>query len=193
MDLKEIMTISGYSGLFKVISQGKNSIIVESLTDGKRMPAFSTHKISSLDDIAIFAENEDIPLKQVLKNIFEKENGKKCPVTSEDHMVQRNYFLEVLPNYDQARVYASDIRKALNWYNQLLEHNLLVFEEEKTETVETDDKVDAKTKKTNVKSDKTNSVKQTRPEKKTAPKKEKSVQPKKTNSPIKNTSRKVGD
>ena len=131
MDLSKIMTISGKSGLFQVVSQLKNAVLVESLIDKKRFPAFSHDRISTLEEISIFTYKEDILLKDVLKNIFEKEQGKPAPDAKSDDKTLKAYFLEILPDYDQDRVYVSDIRKVLSWYNQLLEHNLLDFTEEK--------------------------------------------------------------
>lgn len=101
--LKGILAVSGQSGLFKMISQAKNSIIVESLVDGKRMPAYATSRISALEDISIFTEEADVKLVDVFKSIFEKENGGP----SISHKVSANelksYFAEVLPDYDRDR------------------------------------------------------------------------------------------
>ena len=126
--LKGILAISGQPGLFKMIAEAKNNIIVESLLNGKRMPAYSTSKISSLEDIAIFTETSEVPLKDVLKLIAEKEkNG----------MIEKNfsgnelkaYFAEVLPEYDRDRVYTSDMKKMIQWYNLLQKNGLLDVEE----------------------------------------------------------------
>ncbi len=147
MDLKKIMSIAGYPGLYKLITQGKNNIIVESLIDRKRMPAFSTHKISALEDIAVFTEEKEVPLKDVLKSIFDKEQGKECIDPKADPEKLKEYFAAVLPAYDRDKVYASDIKKMLTWYNLLLKNSLLDFTEEekpeeaaeKTETSATED------------------------------------------------------
>lgn len=128
--LKDILSISGQSGLFKVISKGSKNLIVESLLTGKRLPAHSTNKVISLDDIAIYTSNGEVPLRIVLKKIAEKEDSKPCidPKLSNDAL--KKYFLEVLPDYDQDRVYVSDIKKVLLWYTILQEKEMLNFEEE---------------------------------------------------------------
>ena len=135
--LKGILAVSGQSGLFKMISQAKNSIIVESLVDGKRMPAYATSRISALEDISIFTEEADAKLIDVFKNIFEKEDGGQ----SISHKVSANelksYFTEILPDYDKDRVYVSDIKKVVMWYNLLVNKDVFKFGEEETNTEET--------------------------------------------------------
>ena len=128
--LKEILSISGKPGLFKLISNTPNALIVESLLDGKRSPAYSNAKIIALEDISIYTENEDIPLKSVFKRIFEKENGKPAINHKESANAITAYIESVLPGYDKNRVYVSDMRKMIQWYNLLLSKNLLNFEEE---------------------------------------------------------------
>jgi len=126
--LKEILSITGKPGLFKVISQGKNMLVVESLIDGKRMPSYTKDKIVSLGDIAIFTEDAEIPLGQVLENVKAKENGALCSIdTKASNDVLRNYMSEVLPEYDRERVYPSDIRKMIVWYNILIKSNITDF------------------------------------------------------------------
>lgn len=132
--LKEILSISGKPGLYKLISNASNAIIVESIVDGKRFPAYSNSKIIALEDISIYTENEDMPLKEVFKRIFEKENG----ITSIGHKESSDkitaYIGTILPEYDKDRVYVSDMRKMIQWYNLLAEKKLLDFSEEiKTE------------------------------------------------------------
>ncbi len=136
--LKGILSISGKPGLYKMLSQGKNTIIVESLTDGKRMPAHSYTKIIALEDIAIFTDQEDVPLADVLKNVYEKENGGACinpKKASSDEL--KAYFEEILPDYDRDRVYVSDMKKLFTWYETLREHNLLNFTEDEEGADET--------------------------------------------------------
>lgn len=126
MDLSKIMAISGKSGLFKIISQARGGLIVESLTDGKKMPVFASHRSSVLEDISMFTYTEDIPLKNVLWSIFQKESGKEISIDLKaDGSVLYDYFESVLPEFDKDRVYPSDIKKVLAWYNQLLEHDLI--------------------------------------------------------------------
>ncbi|MBN2167469.1 MAG: DUF5606 domain-containing protein [Marinilabiliaceae bacterium] len=128
--LKDILSISGYGGLFKTISQGKNSIIVESLVDGKRMPAYATSRISALEDISIYTYDGDVKLAEVFKNIFEKENGGECISNKASADELKNYFSEILPDFDKERVYISDIKKILGWYNLLHSKDLLSFDDE---------------------------------------------------------------
>jgi hypothetical protein len=129
MDLKDILSVSGSGGLFKFISQGRNGIIVESFANKKRTFISAATKVSSLSEIAIFTDTEEVPLSDVFKYIFQKESGGKSidPKSSNDDL--KNYMAEILPNYDKERVYVSDIKKLVNWYDILLENNLLVFEE----------------------------------------------------------------
>jgi len=141
--LKGILAISGQPGLFKVVSEGKNNIIVESLLNGKKMPAFASSKISSLEDIAIYTSQEDVPLKDVFKNIMEKEDGGKAISHKASTEELTNYFAEVLPDYDRDQVYISDIRKVIQWYNLLQEKELLNDEdEEESEESETSEEAD---------------------------------------------------
>ena len=131
MNLKDILAIGGYAGLFKYISQAKNGIIVESISDKKRMPAYASFKVSALEDIAIFSETGEVPLGDIFSKIFEKESGGRAPdgKSSPDKLVA--YFEEILPDYDKKRVYTSDIKKVFTWYNILQEHNMLNLPEEK--------------------------------------------------------------
>ena len=143
MDLSKILSISGKSGLFKVVSQLKNAVLVESLVDKKRFPAFGHEKISSLEEIAVFTSAEDKPLKEVLKAIYDKQEGKPAIDNKADNKAILAYFKEVVPDFDQDRVYISDIRKIISWYNMLIENNLLDFsekEEEKDGSTPTEEK-----------------------------------------------------
>ncbi len=134
--LKEILSVTGKPGLFKLISQGKNMLIVESLIDGKRMPAFTKDKVVSLSDIAIFTENEEVPLIQVFEKLRIKENSAVASIDPKaDNDKLRTFMLEVLPEYDRDRVYPSDIRKLITWYNILINSGFTSFVE--TETAET--------------------------------------------------------
>lgn len=120
--LKGILAISGQPGLFKMVTEAKNSIIVESLITGKRMPAYSTAKISALSDISVFTETGEIQLKELFKKL--QEAGKTIsPKASPDEI--KALFAEVLPDYDRERVYASDMKKILSWYQLLSEKDLL--------------------------------------------------------------------
>lgn len=131
MELKETLAISGHSGLFKFVSQGRNGIVVESFADKKRSFVPATTKVSSLDDIAVYTSDKEIPLKEVFKSIHEKESGGKAvdvKTASADDL--KKYMEKILPDYDRERVYVSDIKKMMSWYNILHEQNLLNFEEE---------------------------------------------------------------
>lgn len=137
--LKEILSISGKPGLQKLISNSSNAIIVESLVDGKRFPAYSNSKIIALEDISIYTEEEDMPLKEVFKRMFAKENGKPALSHKESNEKIITYFNEIVPEYDKDRVYTSDMKKIVQWYNLLTEKGILNFneEEEKEEVAET--------------------------------------------------------
>lgn len=130
--LKGIMAISGQPGLFKLVAEAKNSIIVESLLTGKRIPAYSTSKISALEDIAIFTETSEVALKEVFQKITEKENGGEI-AKIDSNQGFKDYLEEVLPEYDKDRVYVSDIKKIVQWYNLLQKNELLNFDEEEGE------------------------------------------------------------
>ncbi|MBN1107234.1 MAG: DUF5606 domain-containing protein [Bacteroidales bacterium] len=129
MVLKEIMSISGEPGLFKFIAQGKNAIIVEHLETKKRSSAFGSARISSLDEISVYTDTEDIPLSKVFDTIFEKENGGPAIDYKSDPQKLKAYMEEILPEYDRTRVYVSDIKKLVHWYNILHTLGLLIKEE----------------------------------------------------------------
>lgn len=133
MKLKDILSISGKGGLYKFISQARNGIIVESFDDGKRTAISASAKVSALEDIAIFTETEEVPLADVFKKIYEKENGEKT-IDHKSSPEELKAFIEsILPDYDKERVYVSDIKKLIMWYNILIAHNLLKPEEEEEE------------------------------------------------------------
>jgi len=137
MDFKEILSIPGKRGLYRLTSKGKNSMVVESLIDGVRIPVFASTKASILENIRVFTENEEIPLKDVFKRIFKVENGKKTidvSVTKQSEI--EAHMATVLPEYDPHKVHVSDMKKIFSWYNQLVERNLLSFEEEEEEKEE---------------------------------------------------------
>jgi hypothetical protein len=133
MDLSKILSIAGKNGLFKVISQAKNAVIVESLNDNKRFPAFAHEKMSSLEEISVFTTGDDIALKTVFKAFHDKLEGKAAIDHKSDNPTLKKFFLEMVPDFDQDRVYISDIKKMVAWYNTLLEKGLLDFTEEAKE------------------------------------------------------------
>ena len=127
--LKGILAISGQPGLFKVLSEAKNGVIVESLLTGKKQTAFASAKMSTLEDIAIYTTSEDFPLKEVFKKIYEAENGGKAIEANAKPEELKKYFEKALPDFDKERVYVSDIKKVISWYNLLQEKGLLNFDE----------------------------------------------------------------
>jgi hypothetical protein len=132
--LKGILAISGHSGLFKLVAESKSNIIVESLDNGKRMPVHSTAKVSALEDIAIYTNEGDTPLKDIFKIIFEQEDGGQAISSKASSNELKAYFEKVVPEFDRDRVYVSDIKKVLHWYNMLQEKNLLDFSEEEEDS-----------------------------------------------------------
>lgn len=132
--LKTILAISGKPGLYKLISQGKNMLVVESLLNGKRTPAYNHEKIISLGDIAMFTDSEEVPLNEVFESMKQLENGAKASVsTKEDEKTLREYLAKVLPNFDRERVYTTDIKKLISWYNLLTEKGYTDFQSENAE------------------------------------------------------------
>ena len=134
--LKEILSIAGKPGLQRMVSNLSNAIIVESLIDGKRFPAYSNAKIIALEDISIYTETKDMPLKDVFKIMYTKENGKAALSHKESSEKITAYFSEIVPDYDQDRVYISDMKKIIQWYNLLAEKEILSFSEEENEEKE---------------------------------------------------------
>ena len=135
-----ILASSGKSGLYKLVSRGKNNLIVEALdATHRRMPAFATERITSLNDIAMFTDDEEVPLTDVLESMKTLEDGKKAAVDPKKASTKelQDYFTKVLPTWDRDRVHASDIKKLITWYNLLIEAGITDFkdaeEEEKAE------------------------------------------------------------
>lgn len=129
--METILSIAGKAGLYKLVSRGKGNLIVEALDDlHKRMPVFASDRVTSLADIAMYTDAEDIPLWKVLKNVGEKEQGKETSVNYKKCSSKelRDYFAQVLPNYDEDRVHDSDIKKLLQWYNILVKNGITDFE-----------------------------------------------------------------
>ncbi len=127
--LKNILAVTGKPGLFKLVSRGNNMLIVESLLDGKRMPTYARDKIVSLADVSMFTEGDDIALNEVLTKLGEKEGLKVASIDPKkaDNDQLRAYFAQVLPTYDRDRVYPSDIRKLVIWYNILIHAGITDF------------------------------------------------------------------
>ena len=140
MDISGVLAISGKPGLYKVIGQSKETLIVQSLIDGRKFPASATNRVSALEDISIYTYEEDLPLSDVLGKIFSNLSGKSAIDHKSKPEELKAFMLEVLPDYDEDRVYTSDIKKLIQWYNSLLSAGILK-EEKKTVA-----KKDAKTK-----------------------------------------------
>ena len=138
--LKTILSISGRPCLFKLVNQGKNMLIVESLMTGKRTPAYAHDKVISLGDIAIYTTEEDIPLNDVFEAIRVKNEGKQVDVKAigGDNEI-RAYFAEILPDFDDERVYTNDIKKVFSWYNQLVGAGFDSFKSEEPESEKTEE------------------------------------------------------
>lgn len=137
--LKTILSISGKPGLYKLISQGRNMLVVESLIDKKRCPAYGAEKIISLGDIAMYTDSDDVPLKEVFAAMKTKENGEAVTIDLKKASpeILRNYLEEVLPHFDRERVYVTDIKKLISWYNLLVSCGLTDFENSAEESEET--------------------------------------------------------
>jgi len=133
IDLSGIISISGQPGLFKIIAQSKNGIIVEGLSDKKRLNVYASTKVSTLSDISMFTTGDDKPLEDIMTNIYEKEKGGAAIDNKADDKAIEKYFGEVLTDYDKDRVYVSNMRKLFSWYNALQVSGNLKMKEEKTE------------------------------------------------------------
>ena len=135
MNLKGLIAISGKPGLYKVAAQGRNNIIVESLDTGKKFPAFATEKISALEDISIYTYEEDVPLSDVYDKLAEKVNFEAAISHKESSAKLREELTSFLPDFDEDRIYDSDIRKIFQWYNILAAKGYIVKEEASEESV----------------------------------------------------------
>ena len=144
MKLKEILAISGQPGLFKYIAQSKNGIIVESLADGKRTNAPSTAKVSSLGEIAIYTDTEDLALGKIFEAISAKESGKQTISHKSTPDQLKAMFAEVVPDYDRDRVHVSDMKKMVSWYNTLTAAGMTDFSVEEEEQDESEESTENK-------------------------------------------------
>ena len=144
--IKRILSIAGRPGLYRRVNQGKNMLIVESLTTGKRTPAYSHDKVVSLGDISIYTNEGDVPLYDVFESIKEQEQGKSVDVKAMTDQEVREAFRKVLPEFDDDRVYTNDIRKVYAWYNQLIAAGVEKFKDDEIaedEAAEAAEKADA--------------------------------------------------
>lgn len=129
--IKNILAIAARPGLYKLVNQGKNMLIVESMSTGKRTPAYAHDKVISLGDIAIYTTSGDMPLSEVLETIKEKNDGKPVDLKAlGDDSAIRAYFAEMIPDFDDERVYTNDIKKVFSWYNQLIASGVTEFKDE---------------------------------------------------------------
>ena len=137
MDLRTVLSVSGKPGLFKLIAHQKNGVVVESLLDGKRTAISANANVSSLGDIAIYTYEEEVPRRDVFKAMAEVTEGKEALSHKSSKDQWEEFFGEVLPKFDQERVYASDIKKVVQWFNILVKNDLLsILEEEASEEAE---------------------------------------------------------
>lgn len=140
MSLDKILSISGKPGLYKVITQTRGGFVAESLIDKRKVTVNVNSNVSVLSEIAIYTLTEELPLRDVFKKIKDKENGKPTSISHKDSKdILEEYFFEVLPDYDEDRVYASDIKKVMQWYNLLQAQNLLNLLDEGSEDTKSDE------------------------------------------------------
>ena len=145
MDLKGILAIGGKPGLYKMVSQSKTGLIVEGMEDKKRFPVYTAHQISALEEISIYTYEEDIPLVEVFEKMFNTLDGKDpiSPKSSKNELL--SFFGTILPDYNEEQVYASDIKKVIQWYIVLNKNGYMVFDEEKEDTKTKEKEEDTKT------------------------------------------------
>jgi hypothetical protein len=151
IDLTGIISISGQPGLYKIVAQSKNGIIVESLSDKKRLNVYASTKVSTLSDISMFTTGDDKPLEEIMTSVYDKEKGGPAIDNKSDDKAIEKYFSEILPEYDKERVYVSNMRKLINWYNALQASGSLKEKEEekegddsKTKAIKADEKTKVK-------------------------------------------------
>jgi hypothetical protein len=137
MNLEGILNVAGKPGLFKVVSKGNNTVIVESLTDGKRGAVHSHSQANMLEEIGIYTYDDTKPLVEIFDDIAKKENGKQTISHKSTESELTNYFREILANYDEERVYISDIKKVIQWYNAMQSADLIELPKEEKKTDKT--------------------------------------------------------
>lgn len=134
--LKEIISITGKPGLFRIITPGKRTLLVEDLVSKKRFPLGARDRVVCLGDIAMYTVGEDLPLDKILDKVYAVEDGKKIDVKAMDNDMLREEFAKAVEDFDRDRVYPSDIKKLFNWYNLLISEGYTKFTEEETEETE---------------------------------------------------------
>ena len=127
---ERFLSISGKPGLFRLVSQGKNMLIVENVATGKRQPAYNHDKIISLADVAMYTEDDEEPLYNVFQTIVDKTDGQPVDYKTLSDSAIREKFAEYLPNFDKERVYTTDIKKLFSWYNNLVANGVTNFKDE---------------------------------------------------------------
>ena len=140
--LKRIVSIAGKPGLFRLVNQGKNMLIVEELGTGRRVPAYARDKVVSLGDVSMYTENGDTPLAEVLESLYTVAEGKPVDAKKLSDDEVRNLFGKVLSDFDQDRVYTTDIRKLFNWYNKLIAAGITEFKEKDDSALKSEDKAE---------------------------------------------------
>jgi hypothetical protein len=146
MSLEKVLSISGKPGLYKLTIQTRSGFLAESLVDGKKLSVSARENISLLSEIAIYTLTEELPLREVFLKISEKENGGEAISHKASKDELEEYFFTILPDYDEDRVYISDIKKVMQWYNLLIKNGITDFTEKVKEDNEDDDAKVAKAK-----------------------------------------------
>lgn len=139
MDLSKIMYISGKPGLYKIVGNNKSAFIVENLMDGKRSPVFLNNKISPLSDIVVVTVDDQVHVEEVFKNILKEYNGQKIDIDTNNEELLFAFMDKMLPNWDREVVTNKDIKKIIQWYNLLIEHDIITLEDLKEESEEEKD------------------------------------------------------
>jgi hypothetical protein len=143
MDLSKILSIAGKPGLYKILNQSRGGVVVTSLQDGKKMVVGQTQRVSTLSDISIYTLEGDEPLENIFTKMHEQSNGKEVEVDFKDDDALREYLFRIFPEHDEDRVYPSDIKKIIKWFNLLLKKGLLEIEEETATEAATPEKAPA--------------------------------------------------
>jgi hypothetical protein len=188
MEFEKLISVSGYGSLYKIISRTNFGLIAESLEDGKRMPVYQSYNVSTLTDISIYKEDGEVSLKEVLLTIFEKEGGKETAALKSKDPEIKKYFESILPDYDKERVYTSDVKKLLKWYNQLVKNNAIdpeAWKKEDSEVKEEETEKEVAEEKEGTEKKAAKKEKSTTAKKKTVAKTNKPAAKKVTNAPAK--------
>jgi hypothetical protein len=146
MSLEKVLSIAGKPGLYKLKTQTRAGFLAESLLDGKTINVSGRHNVSLLSEIAIYTLTEEVPLREVFEKIAKKEDGKEAMGHKASKEELEEYFFGIMPDYDEDRVYPSDIKKVLQWYNLLVKNELTDFSEPKA--AKSEDEKEAKVTKT---------------------------------------------